>query len=105
MPKGYLGTAREGNSLVQDEVEVENTLAIISWLNLGHVLPRLLHLALLGTSEALAHAVKEFPAGTMVSEAPTLKSGRKQQEQEQKECRTRHAGTVACHVLDSLGLC
>lgn len=34
----------------------------------------------------------------MVSEAPTFKSGRKQQEQEQKECRTRHGGTVACHV-------
>ena len=28
-------------SLAQDEVEVENTLAIVSWLNLGHVLSHL----------------------------------------------------------------
>ena len=38
MPKEYLGTAQEGNLLVQDEVEVENTLAIVSRLNLGSFL-------------------------------------------------------------------
>lgn len=58
MPKGYLGTVQEGNSLVQDDVEVENTLTIISRLTLGHVLPHLLCLALVGTSEALAQTVE-----------------------------------------------
>ena len=54
MPKEYLGTAQEGNLLVQDEVEVENTLAIVSRLNLGHVLIHFLHMVLVGTSESLA---------------------------------------------------
>ena len=30
MPKGYLGTVQEGNSLVQDDAEVEHTLTVIS---------------------------------------------------------------------------
>ena len=49
---------QEGNSLVQDEVEVENTLTLISRLTLRHVLPHLLCLALVGTSEAFAQAVE-----------------------------------------------
>lgn len=29
MPKGSLGTVQEGNSLVQDDVQVENTLTVL----------------------------------------------------------------------------
>ena len=45
--KRHGGTVGHHNleiSLAQDEVEVENTLAIVSWLNLGHVLPHFFHM-------------------------------------------------------------
>lgn len=58
MPKHYLGTVQEGNSLVQDEVEVENTLTFLSRWLLAPALPHALDLALVRTFEALAQVVQ-----------------------------------------------
>lgn len=92
MPKGSLGTVQEGNSLVQDEVEIKNTLTVLFRSTLAQVLPHVLDLALVVRSEALAQAGEEFPARAMVSEAPSCNNVRRQQEQEQKECGARHGG-------------
>lgn len=79
MPKDSLGTVQEGNSLVQDDVEIENTEAVLCRLALAPapLLPHLLNLALLGTSGALAQAVEEFPARATVAEALSLRNGRR----------------------------
>lgn len=78
MPKDPLGTV-QGNSLVQDDVEVENTEAVLCRLALASapVLPHLLNLALLGTFGALAQAVEEFPARATVAEALSLRNRRR----------------------------
>lgn len=81
MPKDSLGTVQEGNSLVQDDVEIENTEAVLCRLALAlapaPLLPHLLNLALLGTSGSLAQAVEEFPARATVAEALSLRNGRR----------------------------
>lgn len=78
MPKDSLGTVQEGNSLVQDDVEIENTEAVLCRLALAPapLLSHLLNLALLGTFGALAQAVEEFPARATVAEALSLRNGR-----------------------------
>lgn len=78
VPKDSLGTVQKGNSLVQDDVEIENTEAVLCRLALAPapLLSHLLNLALLGTSGALAQAVEEFPARATVAEALSLRNGR-----------------------------